>query len=145
MHYVEIFARRMGKRIDQVPAETLSAFESYPWPGNVRELQNLVERAVILSDDGRFHNPLPRQIAVQIGARPEPRTLKDSERALILRSLEAAGWVIGGATGAAAKLGVKRTTLIAKMKKLGIARPERPTDVLADDIPSPVESPTRIQ
>jgi len=145
MHYVEVFARRMGKRIDQIPADTLSAFESYPWPGNVRELQNLVERAVILSDDGRFHNPLPKQIAVQIGASPEPRTLKDSERALILRSLEAAGWVIGGATGAAAKLGVKRTTLIAKMKKLGIARPERPTGVVVDDLSSPVEPPTRIQ
>jgi len=96
LHYVEIFARRMGKRIDQIPAETISAFEAYPWPGNVRELQNLIERAVILSDDGRFHNPLPKQAAVQIGASPEPRTLKDSERALILRSLEAAGWVIGG-------------------------------------------------
>ena len=146
MHYVEIFARRMGKRIDRIPAETLSAFEAYPWPGNVRELQNLIERAVILSDDGRFHNPLPKQIAVQIGAGPEPRTLKDSERALILRSLEAAGWVIGGATGAAAKLGVKRTTLIAKMKKLGIARPERQTDVGAvDDVLSLAEPPARIQ
>jgi len=145
MHYVEVFARRMGKRIDQIPAEALSAFESYPWPGNVRELQNLIERAVILSDDGRFHNPLPKQIAVQFGASPEPRTLKDSERALILHSLEAAGWVIGGATGAAAKLGVKRTTLIAKMKKLGIARPERPTGVVVDDLSSPVEPPTRIQ
>jgi transcriptional regulator with GAF, ATPase, and Fis domain len=146
MHYVEIFARRMGKRIDQIPADTLSAFEAYPWPGNVRELQNLIERAVILSDDGSFHNPLPKQIAVQIGASPEPRTLKDSERALILRSLEAAGWVIGGATGAAAKLGVKRTTLIAKMKKLGIARPERQTDIGAvEDPPSFAEPVTRIQ
>jgi formate hydrogenlyase transcriptional activator len=145
MHYVEVFARRMGKRIDQIPADTLSAFEAYPWPGNVRELQNLIERAVILSDDGRFHTPLPKQIAAQIGASPEPRTLKDSERAVILRSLEAAGWVIGGATGAAAKLGVKRTTLIAKMKKLGIARPVRQTDVAAvDDLPSLAEPVTRI-
>ena len=146
LHYVEIFARRMGKRIDQVPAETLSAFEAYPWPGNVRELQNLIERAVILSDDGCFHNPLPKQVAASIGASPEPRTLKDSERALILRTLEGAGWVIGGAAGAAAILGLKRTTLIAKMKKLGIARPERPTDVGAvDDIPSLAEPVTRIQ
>jgi formate hydrogenlyase transcriptional activator len=152
MHYVEVFARRMGKRIDQVPAETLSAFEAYPWPGNVRELQNLIERAVILSDDGRFHNPLPKRIAAQMVASPEPRTpspeprtLRESERALILRSLEAAAWVIGGATGAAARLGLKRTTLIAKMRKLGIARPARPTDVLVEDLPAPVESPTRIQ
>jgi len=101
---------------------------------------------VILSDDGRFHNPLPKQFAAQIGATPEPRTLKDSERALILRTLETAGWVIGGATGAAAKLGLKRTTLIAKMKKLGIARPERQIDAAAvDDTPPLAEPVTRIQ
>jgi len=146
LHYVEVFARRMGKRIDQVPAETLSAFEAYPWPGNVRELQNLIERAMILSDDGLFHNPLPKQVAAHIGASPEPKTLKDSERDLILRTLEAAGWVIGGATGAAAKLGLKRTTLIAKMKKLGITRPKRQTDVrVVDDLPSLAEPLTRIQ
>jgi formate hydrogenlyase transcriptional activator len=146
LHYVEVFARRMGKRIDHVPAETLSAFEAYRWPGNVRELQNLIERAVILSDDGRFHNPLPKEARAPIAAIPELRTLKDSERALILRTLETAGWIIGGATGAAAKLGVKRTTLIAKMKKLGIARPARRTDVsVAHDPASPVEPVTRIQ
>jgi transcriptional regulator with GAF, ATPase, and Fis domain len=146
LHYVEIFARRMGKRIDEVPAETLSAFEAYPWPGNVRELQNLIERAMILSDDGLFQNPLPKQFSAQIGANPQPRTLKDSERALILRTLEAAGWVIGGASAAAAILGLKRTTLIAKMKKLGITRPERQTDVgVVDDLPSFVDPFTRIQ
>jgi formate hydrogenlyase transcriptional activator len=146
LHYVEVFARRMGKRIDQVPAETVCAFEAYPWPGNVRELQNLIERAVILSDNGLFHNPLPKQVGPHIDASPEPRTLKDSERALILRTLEAEGWVIGGATGAAAKLGLKRTTLIAKMKKLGIARPERQSDMsVADDLPSLAEAPARIQ
>lgn len=146
LHYVEIFARRMGKRIDQVPAETLSAFEAYPWPGNVRELQNLIERAMILSDNNRFHNPLPKVVSARIGARSEVTTLKDSEHALILRTLVAAGWVIGGATGAAAKLGLKRTTLIAKMKKLGITRPERQTDVeVVDDLPSLAEPVTRIQ
>lgn len=146
LHYVEIFARRMGKRIDQVPAETLSAFETYAWPGNVRELQNLIERAIILSDDGRFHNPLPKQVAAQVGATPEPQTLKDSERALILRALQSAGWVIGGATGAAAKLGLKRTTLIAKMKKLGIARPERQTGMTVVDDSAPLADPwTRLQ
>jgi len=146
LHYVEIFARRMGKRIDQVPAETLSAFEAYPWPGNVRELQNLIERAMILSDNNRFHNPLPKVVSARIGARSEVTTLKDSEHALILRTLVAAGWVIGGATGAAAKLGLKRTTLIAKMKKLGITRPERQTDVeVVDDLPSLSEPVTRIQ
>ena len=145
-HYVEIFARRMGKLIGQIPTETLSAFEAYPWPGNVRELQNLIERAVILSDDGRFHNPLPKPTGAQIGATPAPRTLKDSERVLILRALEAARWVIGGTTGAAAELGLKRTTLIAKMKKLGIVRPEPQTGTTAaDDLPSVAESPARIQ
>jgi formate hydrogenlyase transcriptional activator len=145
-HYVEIFARRMGKRIDQIPAETLSAFVAYPWPGNVRELQNLIERAVILSDDDRFHNPLPKEVEARIGASPEPGTLKGSERVLILRTLETTGWVIAGATGAAAKLGLKRTTLIAKMKKLGIVRPQRHADMsVVDDLPSAVESVTRIQ
>ena len=144
MHYVEIFARRMGKRIDQVPAETLSAFEAYPWPGNVRELQNLIERAVILSDHGCFHNPLPKLVGAQIS--PEPKTLKDSERVLILRALEAAGWVIGGAKGAAGELGLKRTTLIAKMKKLGIARPERQARISGvGDLSSVSQSPARIQ
>ena len=144
MHYVEIFARRMGKRIDQVPAETLSAFEAYPWPGNVRELQNLIERAVILSDHGCFHNPLPKLAGAQIS--PEPKTLKDSERVLILRALEAAGWVIGGAKGAAGELGLKRTTLIAKMKKLGIARPERQARISGvGDLSSVSQSPARIQ
>jgi formate hydrogenlyase transcriptional activator len=146
LHYVDIFARRMGKRIDEVPAETLSAFENYPWPGNVRELQNLIERAMILSDDGHFYNPLLKTIAPLIGVGPEPRTLRDSERALILRTLETAGWTIGGVSGAAAKLGLKRTTLIAKMKKLGIARPERQTGMTVDDdLPSLSESATRVQ
>ena len=146
LHYVEVFARRMGKRIDQIPTETLSAFEAYPRPGNVRELQNLIERAVILSDDDRLHNPLPKDARAPIGAKLELRTLKDSERALILLTLETAGWIIGGATGAAAKLGLKRTTLIAKMKKLGIARPERQTDMsVVDDLPSLAGSATRIQ
>ena len=143
-HYVEVFARRMGKRIDQIPAETLAAFEAYSWPGNVRELQNLIERAVILSDNGRFHNPLPKLVGAQIT--PAPKTLRDSERVLILRALEAAGWVIGGAKGAAGELGLKRTTLIAKMKKLGIARPEPHAETSAvDDPPSVAESPARIQ
>jgi formate hydrogenlyase transcriptional activator len=146
MHYVEIFARRMGKRIDGIPTEILSAFEAYSWPGNVRELQNLIERAVILSDDGRFHNPLPEGVNAPNGPAPQVGTLRDSERALILRTLETAGWVIAGASGAAVKLGLKRTTLIAKMKKLGIVRPERRADMTAlDSAPALAESTPRIQ
>jgi formate hydrogenlyase transcriptional activator len=117
MHYVELFARRMGKRIDCIPPETLEAFKSYSWPGNVRELQNLMERAVILSNDGVLPNPLPPEATEAVTGSPA------DERALILRTLEAAGWVIGGKGGAASKLGMNRSTLIAKMNKLGITRP----------------------
>jgi len=123
LHFVEIFARRMGKRIDHVPKETLEAFTSYSWPGNVRELQNLIERAVIQSDDGVLGNPLPLSDTNPVTVPPAPRTYWDSERGLILRALRATHWVVGGPHGAAVRLGLKRTTLLAKMKKLGISRP----------------------
>ena len=132
IHFVEIFARRMGKTIEHIPEETLAAFKSYPWPGNIRELQNLIERAVILSNDGVLPNPLPLQASEQPSAIPGYTTLRDSEHSLILKTLEAVGWVIGGATGAAARLGLKRTTLLAKMKKLGISRPVRGVNRAAD-------------
>jgi formate hydrogenlyase transcriptional activator len=148
VHFVDLFGRRMGKRITHIPEETMAAFAYYSWPGNVRELQNLVERAVIRSNDGVLSNPLPGSLnvtSIATSARHSSRdserrtaeisaprfgavstaqaTLKESERSLILRTLEATGWVNGGADGAAARLGLKRTTLIAKMKKLGISRP----------------------
>jgi transcriptional regulator with GAF, ATPase, and Fis domain len=123
-HFAEMFGRRMNKRIEHVPEETMLALSSYAWPGNVRELQNLIERAVILSDDGLLPNPLPTTATQSvIGSPPAATTLKDSERNLILRTLESVGWVIGGQKGAASRLGLKRTTLIHKMKKLGISRP----------------------
>lgn len=124
MHFVEMFSRRMSKEVERVPDETMSALCAYDWPGNVRELQNLVERAVILANHGVLPNPLPPRAAQPaiIPVVVPPTTLKDSERALILETLEQVGWVIGGPRGAAAKLGVKRTTLIHKMKKLGISR-----------------------
>src|SRR5438876_4988330 len=122
-HFVEIFGRRMGKQIEHIPAATMSALSSYHWPGNIRELQNLVERAVILSNDGVLPNSLPESGAQHVFVNPPATTLRDSERTLILRTLEAVGWVIGGPKGAAAKLGLKRTTLIHKMQKLGISRP----------------------
>ena len=127
-HFVEIFGRRMGKRISEVPRETLDAFTSYSWPGNVRELQNLIERAVIRSTNGVLPNPLPISDKNQATVAPAPRTLSDSTRGLILRTLQAADWVVGGPRGAAARLGLKRTTLITKMKKLGISRPVRQND-----------------
>jgi transcriptional regulator with GAF, ATPase, and Fis domain len=121
-HFVEIYGRRMSRQIEHIPPTTLSALTSYHWPGNIRELQNLIERAVILSNDGVLPNPLPAAQTLAITASPAATTLKDSERILILRTLESVDWVIGGPKGAAAKLGLKRTTLIHKMQKLGISR-----------------------
>jgi transcriptional regulator with GAF, ATPase, and Fis domain len=123
MHFVELFGRRMNRQIQDIPAETMFALSSYQWPGNIRELQNLIERAVILSKDGVLSNPLPTTPAHSAVASKAPTTLRESERALILQTLEGVRWVIGGPKGAAAKLGVKRTTLIHKMRKLGISRP----------------------
>jgi formate hydrogenlyase transcriptional activator len=122
-HFVDIFARKMGREIEHIPLETVSALREYHWPGNIRELQNLIERAVILSENGVLPNPLPVAGTHAVADSPEPTTLRDSERTLILRTLEAARWVIGGPNGAAARLGVKRTTLICKMQKLAITRP----------------------
>jgi transcriptional regulator with GAF, ATPase, and Fis domain len=114
-HFVKIFSERMKKRVDSILPETMSAFQWHSWPGNIRELQNMVERAVILSRDGILHNPLHDR-------RISPAS-EDSDPALIVETLEQAGWIVGGPRGAAAKLGLKRTTLLAKMKRLGISRP----------------------
>jgi formate hydrogenlyase transcriptional activator len=122
-HCVERFARRIGKRIQHVPPATMSAFVAHDWPGNIRELENLVERAVIMSNGGVLADPLPRAGAPGVLTAP-PTTLRDSERMLILTTLDSVGWVIGGQRGAAAKLGLIRTTLINKMKRLGISRAE---------------------
>jgi formate hydrogenlyase transcriptional activator len=120
-HFVEVFARRMAKEVNHVPPATMGALIEYGWPGNVRELQNLIERAVIRSDNEVLANPLA-------GSRKEDfdtavvlkGTFVDSQRAWILRALEASGGTVGGPQGAAARLGLKRTTLIAKMKRLRI-------------------------
>ena len=131
-HFVEVFSRGMAKQISNIPQETLDAFTSYSWPGNVRELQNLVERAVIRSDNGVLANPLLSPYPNAEGANavkmnlvgPEV-TFEESQRALILRALHASGWIVGGPRGAAARLRLKRTTLISKMRKLGISRSAR--------------------
>jgi len=129
-HFVNLFSRRMGKQIDSIPPETMAAFQWYSWPGNIRELQNLVERAVILSREGVLQNPLHnnQQEVVIPTLRPSrtfytSKTLEDSDRALILETLEQSRWVVGGPHGAAAKLGLKRTTLLAMMRRLDISRP----------------------
>ena len=123
LHFVEVFARRMGKHIEQIPEATMNAFIAYGWPGNVRELQNLIERAVIRSDDGVLPNPLHPSQTNAIPPMAAKGTLRDHEAALILETLSAAGGMIGGPRGAAARLGLKRTTLVSKMKRLGIYRP----------------------
>ena len=128
-HFVEVLGTRVGRPIDQIPQETMLALRLYDWPGNIRELQNLIERAVILSEDGVLPNPLLTAGKQHIGVGAPPTTLIDSERALILRTLEAVGWVIGGRDGAAARLGLKRTTLIYKMQRLGISRPTFDSDL----------------
>jgi len=138
-HFVEVFSQRMGKPISNIPKEILDAFTSYSWPGNVRELQNLIERAVILSENGVLANPLPPPDGNLLGANPTTMdvaallsvrnsTFRDSQRVSILRALDASGWVLGGLRGAASRLGLKRTTLISKMRKLGISRPVRQLD-----------------
>ena len=129
-HFVKMFSRRMGKQVDSIPPETMAAFQWYLWPGNIRELQNIVERAVILSRDGVLPNPLHKnQTELMIPSLHRTRalhssiTLEDSDRALIVETLEQVGWVVGGPHGAAARLGLKRTTLLAKMRRLSISRP----------------------
>jgi len=121
-HFVEIYGRRMGKQIECVPAETMSAFTSYEWPGNVRELQNFIERSVILSDGTVLCPPLA-ELKRSAGAEsPVATTLQDVERDHILKTLKQARWVVAGPSGAAARLGIKRSTLYFRMQKLGISR-----------------------
>jgi formate hydrogenlyase transcriptional activator len=128
-HFTERFARAMGRRIESVPSEVMDALVQYPWPGNIRELQNVIERAVILSHGAMLQIPLsdlPSDPTPSTAERPassaEPVTLSDAEREHILRALHDTGWVLGGPKGAAARLGMKRSTLQWKMKKFGITR-----------------------
>jgi formate hydrogenlyase transcriptional activator len=122
-HFVEMFSRRMRKHIDSISDETLAALKAYSWPGNVRELQNLIERAVIRADNGVLPNPLPASENNHLRLVRTSSSFADSQREVILTALRATRWVIGGHGGAAERLGLKRTTLITKMKKLGISRP----------------------
>jgi formate hydrogenlyase transcriptional activator len=142
-HFVQQFSRRMGKTIDAIPAETMSALTRYLWPGNIRELQNVIERAVILTS-----GPVLRVHTDDLGASVQPPiqpaapvstpngrvaptsspsshrdlrgALEESERQQILAALEKSNWVVAGAEGAAARLGLKRSTLQSRMQKLGI-------------------------
>jgi formate hydrogenlyase transcriptional activator len=121
-HFVDIYGRRMGKQIDNIPPEAMSALSSYQWPGNIRELQNFIERSVILSTGPVLRPPLAdlkRSSATEsLGA----ITLEEAERDHILKTLVHTRWVVAGPNGAAARLGMKRSTLYFRMQKLGIAR-----------------------
>jgi len=118
-HFVQRYAERMAKRIESVTSDAMDALVRYPWPGNIRELQNFIERAVILTNGDVLHlSALPSNAA----APPDTVTLADAEREHILNALRETNWVVGGSTGAAARLGVKRTTLISKMRKRGVSR-----------------------
>jgi formate hydrogenlyase transcriptional activator len=122
-HFVQQFARRMGKAVDTVPVEAMNVLVRYHWPGNIRELQNLMERAVILSTGPVLKVPLQDlQVQPAAGAAERSETLESAERRHILAALDAANWVISGPKGAAAALGLKRSTLQARMEKLGIRR-----------------------
>jgi formate hydrogenlyase transcriptional activator len=120
-YFAQHYARRMGKPIETIPAETLTALCHYSWPGNIRELENLIERSVILSQGSELRVPLGELKAQATAASHGVATLEAAEREHILRALQEAHGVIGGPTGAAARLGMKRTTLQSRMKKLGIS------------------------
>jgi formate hydrogenlyase transcriptional activator len=124
-HFVEIYARRMGKEIEHIPAETMSALVSYLWPGNIRELQNFVERSVILTSGNVLHPPLASLKSSAEAESLGPVTLEDAERDHIRKILEETRWVVAGPNGAAARLGIKRSTLYFRMQKLGISRAKR--------------------
>lgn len=128
-HFVEYYSRRADKRITEVPGETMEALLRYLWPGNVRELQNVIERSVILSHGKVLRVPLEELhrscqiLEVSLLEKSDRQmTLKDVEREHIVQALAATNWVLGGPKGAGARLGLARTTLIAKMRKLGISR-----------------------
>jgi formate hydrogenlyase transcriptional activator len=137
-YFVQKFSRRQNKVVQYVPADAMDALVNYAWPGNVRELENLIERAVLLSPGKELRVPLTELrastanadnsaagagIETFSSAPPSIATLEEAERQHILRALRQTEWRIAGAKGAAALLGMKRTTLQARMRKLGIRRP----------------------
>jgi len=122
-HFASRYARKMNKKIETIPAETMDALVRYSWPGNVRELQNFVERAVILSRTPVLHAPLGELEPSQLNLQAKAGTGgAEAERDQIIQALEASKWVVGGANGAAARLGLARTSLVYKMQKFGIRR-----------------------
>jgi formate hydrogenlyase transcriptional activator len=132
-HFVEIYSHRMNKQIEHIPPETMSALTSYQWPGNIRELQNFMERSVIVSSGNVLRPPLASLKAAAATESEEVVTLEEAERGHIRKILEQTRWVVAGPNGAAARLGMKRSTLYFRMQKLGISRGNR------DPIPVQIE------
>jgi formate hydrogenlyase transcriptional activator len=124
-HFVRTFADQMGKQIAEIPAAVMEALVRHSWPGNVRELENFIERSVILSTEATLSAPLKALKRVSETQSVEAITLKDAEREHIRKTLEHTRWVVAGPNGAAARLGIKRSTLYFRMQKLGISRADR--------------------
>ena len=118
-HFVQKYAERMSKQISKISQHAMDTLMCYPWPGNIRELQNFIERAVIVTKGDVLQIP---PLPIRMTNRTEPVTLRDAERDHILKALEESNWVVGGLHGAAARLGVARTTLIDKMRTRGLSR-----------------------
>jgi formate hydrogenlyase transcriptional activator len=121
-HFVKTFSEQMGKQIHEVPAEVMEALVSHSWPGNIRELQNFIERSVILSSGNVLYSPLASLKSAAVAESLGAITLEDAERDHIRKTLEQTRWVVAGPNGAAARLGIKRSTLYFRMQKLGISR-----------------------
>ena len=128
-HFVQKFAKKQGKEIDAIPEDVIEVLMHHSWPGNIRELQNIIERAVIVTtgpvlDIRTIDLQRAESMTQHVGSKPvkQTRTLEEADRAHITETLRATNWVVGGRRGAAAKLGLARTTLIAMMQRLGIRR-----------------------
>ena len=144
-HFVRQFAGRMKRKYTGISAETMSALCEYDWPGNIRELQNLIERAVILSPGPVLRVPVRdlHHCTITVPRGGQSQTLEEADRAHILQTLKETKWVVGGSNGAAARLGMHRSTLQFRMKKLGIVRPGREDDTrLESPSPAPIEWPS---
>jgi len=122
-HFVRVYAEQMSKEIDEIPEQVMDALTSYAWPGNIRELQNFIERSVILTPGRVLRAPLASLKPIAETQTQGSTTLADAERDHIWKTLERTRWVVGGPRGAAARLGLKRSTLYFRMQKLGISRP----------------------
>jgi formate hydrogenlyase transcriptional activator len=139
-HFVKSFGARMQKSIEGIPEHVMDVLRMHDWPGNIRELQNFIERAVVMTDGPLLRPPLAELTRmVPVASSTPARTLAEMEKVYITETLQKVNWVVGGRGGAAAKLGLPRTTLIARMRKLGISRETPEVRAVWDD-PSMVEA-----